>query len=349
MYATTTDGAPQQAARQALAGTGRTAGDLPTYLTDQVCAEAGIWAPDAAARALRQSRGDLVAAVGMLRVWAATLPHDLPVDLGDDDLRVVRRISSAFAEVPGGQWLGLAPELAGRVLDWDDPAPTAVATPEDSPGPPIHDESASEPDGVPVVGRLGRVRDLLAGANLNTGADDAPVCGLDPASTALSPDPDRPSRQAVLAGAEGAPLTAVAAAVMNGRREAILTELLVCHARVRLPHPRTGVGAEIGSVPCVTAEVALDALVDGTPGLVLGWGTTLGGNERRALSAALVDGALNDQADPPTVRLDTATVLTLTNASANNGFVDHLKLPHHASFASYLQRATPPNPDGSTQ
>ena len=136
MYATMHDGAGVAAAR-AIAAQQRAAdlelGQLPV-LEDQVCAEAGLWAPDAARRAIVQAGGDVPRAVSLLKVWAATLPHLDSCPVAEPDIRIERRVSSAYQDIPGGQWLGYAPDLAPRILSWDDdPEPTS-ATPRRWPG-----------------------------------------------------------------------------------------------------------------------------------------------------------------------------------------------------------------------
>ncbi len=131
MYATMQDG-PGLAAARAIAERQRVAdvGHGLPVLEDQVCAEAGVWAPDAARRAIAQAGGDVPRAVALLRVWAATLPHLHSCPVAESDIRIERRISSAYPEIPGGQWLGFAPDLAPRILSWDDePEPEPSATP----------------------------------------------------------------------------------------------------------------------------------------------------------------------------------------------------------------------------
>ena len=86
---------------------------------DQVMGEGGLYAPDLAALALSQAEGDLVEAAFLLRAYRSTLPrlgYSLPVR--GDEMRVVRRISSAFKDVPGGQLLGRTRDYTQRLLDF---------------------------------------------------------------------------------------------------------------------------------------------------------------------------------------------------------------------------------------
>ena len=76
-------------------------------LIDQVMGESSLYAPRLAALALKQASGEPDEAVFLLRAFRSTLERpyvSLPVDTGA--MRVRRRISAAFKDVPGGQVLG---------------------------------------------------------------------------------------------------------------------------------------------------------------------------------------------------------------------------------------------------
>ncbi|MFG2884698.1 carbon-phosphorus lyase complex subunit PhnI [Streptomyces sp. NPDC048297] len=85
---------------------------------DRVMGEAGLWAPEYAARALRQAGGDPVDAAHLLRAHRTGLPRLAVSDpVHTAELRVARRISSAFRNPPGGQVLGRTLDYVGRLLD----------------------------------------------------------------------------------------------------------------------------------------------------------------------------------------------------------------------------------------
>ena len=298
-------------------------------LEEQVCAEAGLWETAAARRALDQSRGDAAHAVSMLRVWAATQPHVHALPVSPDDVAIIRRLSSAYPRIPGGQWLGLAPDLIPRQLDWTDD-PTS-APPERSADVMPSDSAADAPTRCTTP----RVRDLIDSAAVVPAPNDGD--GDDPARTVLMPPFTRASRLAMLARGETGALVALAALILGRRQEAVMVELTVGAAAIRVPHPRTDLPCSVAEVPITEVEVVLDADVGGRPGLATGWGASLGTVERRAISLALLDGAM--QADGELrepLTLDEQTVIAATDGPATNGFVEHLRLPHYASFAAYL-------------
>jgi alpha-D-ribose 1-methylphosphonate 5-triphosphate synthase subunit PhnI len=302
-------------------------------LEQQVCAEAGLWETAAARRALDQAHGDTPHAVSMLRVWAATQPHVRAFTVDPGDVAIVRRLSSAYPEIPGGQWLGFSPDLVPRQLNW------AQAPSVDEAGlTPSATAAAATGGDAPTRGGVRRVRDLIDGVSMVPQPDDGE--GEDPAHTVLVPPFTRASRLGLLARGETGALVALSALILGRRQEAVLVELTVGVARIRIPHPRTGAPCAAVDVPITEVEVVLDADVDGKPGLAMGWGASMGTVERRGISLALLDAAM--QADGELreqLVLDEQTVIAATDGSATNGFVEHLRLPHYAGFAAYLAQA----------
>src|SRR6202049_4526238 len=74
---------------------------------DRVMAEGALYDPDLAALAVKQARGDLIEAIFLLRAYRTTWPRLVasePIDTAD--MRVERRISATFKDLPGGQLLG---------------------------------------------------------------------------------------------------------------------------------------------------------------------------------------------------------------------------------------------------
>ena len=326
MYASMHENDALDAARTvALRASTRKGNTNTQVLEEQVCAEAGLWETTAARRALDQSRGDAAHAVSMLRVWAATQPHVHALPVAPDDIAIVRRLSSAYPRIPGGQWLGVAPELMSRQLNWTD-------EPVDGEGAETLGDRAGD---APTRATTPRVRDLIDTANVV--ATPADGDGDDPARTVLMPPFTRADRLALLARGETGALVALAALILGRRQEAVMVELTVSIAAIRVVHPRTGVPCAVADVPVTEAEVVLDSAVDGRPGLATGWGASLGTVERRAISLALLDGAM--QADGELrepLMLDEQTLIAATDGPATHGFVEHLRLPHYASFAAYL-------------
>ena len=82
-------------------------------------AEGSLYDRDLAALAIKQAQGDLIEAAFLLRAYRTTLPrfaHARPVDTAA--MRIARRISAIFKDLPGGQVLGPTYDYTHRLLDF---------------------------------------------------------------------------------------------------------------------------------------------------------------------------------------------------------------------------------------
>ena len=85
----------------------------------RVMTEGSLYDPELAGLAIKQSSGDLVEAIFLLRAYRTTLPRlgvSLPVDTSK--MTLWRRISATFKDLPGGQILGPTYDYTHRLLDF---------------------------------------------------------------------------------------------------------------------------------------------------------------------------------------------------------------------------------------
>ena len=71
---------------------------------DRIMGEGSLYAPELAALAFKQAAGDTFEAAFILRSFRTTLPrigYTAPLNTGN--MRITRRISAAFKDIPGGQ------------------------------------------------------------------------------------------------------------------------------------------------------------------------------------------------------------------------------------------------------
>lgn len=88
-------------------------------LIDRIMSEAGLYAPDYAALALKQCEGSPEEAVFLLRAYRSTLPRNYTSrTVSGEQMHIRRRISSAFKDIPGGQVLGPTYDYVHRLLDF---------------------------------------------------------------------------------------------------------------------------------------------------------------------------------------------------------------------------------------
>src|SRR5215475_8800089 len=85
---------------------------------DRVMAEGSLYDKELAALAIVQARGDLIEAIFLVRAYRTTLPrfgYTRPVDTGA--MKIERRVSATFKDLPGGQLLGPTFDYTHRLLD----------------------------------------------------------------------------------------------------------------------------------------------------------------------------------------------------------------------------------------
>jgi alpha-D-ribose 1-methylphosphonate 5-triphosphate synthase subunit PhnI len=317
---------------------------------DQVMGEGGLYAPDLAALAFRQAEGDMAEASFMVRAYRSTLPrlgYALPVS--GNDMRVVRRISSTFRDVPGGQLLGRTRDYTQRLLDLDaetsdrhaaaDPAaanghlPNGVA---ETPAAPAWDDHPMKvSDAMRAMGLIGQLPE--------------PDGDTEPADITRQSMRFPVSRSAWLQGlarAETGALVCLAYSSMRGYgggAHGTIAELRVGEWPIRMTHPLTGQPLTIGHVRVTECEMTggqkqKDAR-PGDPRYGLSYGLVFGQNERKAISMSLLDSSLmagSTEEGNPAPANDQEMVLSNTDGIESFGFVEHLKLPHFVTFGSGL-------------
>lgn len=337
-----------------IAGSGRlTPGQVRAgarLLIAQVMGEGGLYAPDLAALAIGQAEGDPIEAAFLLRAFRSTLPRlGYSVPAGRDAFRVRRRISSAFKDVPGGQLLGRTRDYTQRLLDLDGSfAGTALAAMAARNG---DDGAGAGPDAFPPVIAELRAEGLLA-APAAPGIDSEEP--FDVTREAPRYPAPRAARLQMLARGETGFMVAMAYSSLRGFGAAhpTLAELRSGEQPVRIRHPLTGSPVSVGHVVLTEVEAVNHAATGVGAGghadlgrddeaapaagqFDLGYGVVFGQHERKAIAMAVLDLGLGKGGGPPA---DEQFVLQHCDPIEASGSVEHLKLPHHVTFQSQLDR-----------
>jgi alpha-D-ribose 1-methylphosphonate 5-triphosphate synthase subunit PhnI len=309
-------------------------------LTSRIVSEGGLYHPKLAALAIKQSQGDTLEAAFALRAYRSTMPRlmETPVQ-NTGHMRLIRRISSAFKDIPGGQMLGPTYDYALRLmrLDLTNESPEkfrdiARQFLEETP-------ESNLPDNFPKVVEALREEGLLPPAQASTvepfDITREPLIFPVPRSAALS----------TMARAETGSLLALAYSNMRGYGDVhpTIAELRVGYLPVMLPHPITGELVEVGEVLMTECEVVAmyeDDNNRGKPTFTLGYGACFGHNEVKAISMAILDRALQkgmkDGASNPSE--DPEFVLLHVDGVDSMGFASHYKMPHYVTFQSDMDR-----------
>ncbi|HGE7373463.1 TPA: carbon-phosphorus lyase complex subunit PhnI [Klebsiella aerogenes] len=296
---------------------------------DRVMTEGGIADRELAALALKQASGDNVEAIFLLRAYRTTLPRlavSEPVDTAG--MRLERRISAVYKDIPGGQLLGPTYDYTHRLLDF-----TLLANGE----PPSVQKAGSETQPTP------HVFNLLAQQGLAKAEAD---CGAPPDDITRTPPVypcSRSSRlQQLVRGDEGY-LLALAYSTQRGygRNHPFAGEIRSGYVQVEIVPEELGFSVNIGELLLTECEM-VNGFVDPedeTPHFTRGYGLTFGMSERKAMAMALVDRALQapeygEEISGPAQ--DEEFVLAHADNVEAAGFVSHLKLPHYVDFQAEL-------------
>jgi alpha-D-ribose 1-methylphosphonate 5-triphosphate synthase subunit PhnI len=309
---------------------------------NRVMAEGSLYDPDLAALAIKQSRGDLIEAVFLIRAYRTTLPRfgaSSPIDTGR--MALARRISATFKDLPGGQILGPTFDYTHRLLDFalmaEGEAPAAVpATPIP---PPEAEGRAHLLAAVPhVTGFLNRDGLIQTEAPGDATPPDLTREPMElPATRALR-------LQALTRGDEGFVLSMAYSTQRGyGRTHAFVGELRIGTVAVELEIPELGFAVEIGEIEVTECETVnqFTGSKSEPPQFTRGYGLVFGQTERKAISMSLVDRALRwkelgeDFIGAPAQ--DEEFVLMHADNVQATGFLEHIKLPHYVDFQSELE------------
>ncbi|MFI7614592.1 carbon-phosphorus lyase complex subunit PhnI [Nonomuraea terrae] len=305
---------------------------------DRVMGEGGLWAPELAARALRQAEGDVQEAAQLIRAHRSTLPrvaYSEPVHA--DELRVSRRISPAFRNPPGSQLLGRTLDYVGRLLDLmpEEQAKARADRPEPAPDPEPPHVNGEDPRRPPRLLGLLRSMDLL----VERRTDDDPE-PYDITRAPVRPGVPRSARLTAMARAETGSLVHLwySSTFQPGRHNHEFPgEVRHGALPVRVRHPLTGNPVTVAGVRVTEVETIddLDRAEEDRSRLDVGYGMCFGHNERKAIAMAGLD--LLVHRDGGRSGLEQEVLLTLDGIEAS-GFLEHLKLPHYVDFRSVLDR-----------
>ena len=301
---------------------------------DRVMAEGSLYDPYLASLAIKQAMGDLVEAAFLLRAYRTTLARfgsSQPVDT--TGMWIKRRISSTFKDIPGGQILGPTFDYVHRLLEFE-----LAET-----GAPVPDAPQSD---APVGDHIPRVMRLLEQDGLvvseEPDEDESQVGDLTRAPLEF-PAPRDIRLQNLSRGDEGF-LLAMAYSTQRGygSNHPFVAECRVGEVPVELIIDELDIPVQIGRIQVTEFEITTSFVGSKIekPRFTRGYGLVFGHNERKAMSMAILDRALQTREYDEDVEApgqDEEFVLYHSDNVESSGFVQHLKLPHYVDFQGDLE------------
>jgi alpha-D-ribose 1-methylphosphonate 5-triphosphate synthase subunit PhnI len=308
---------------------------------DRVMTEGSLYDPELAALAIKQSSGDLVEAIFLLRAYRTTLPRfgsTLPLQTAN--MRLDRRISATFKDLPGGQMLGPTFDYTQRLLDFSLLASQEEPTADEFVAPSEQSPSNQEASHFP------RVVDLLNDEALiekSSSIQDAEP-SVDLTREPLSFPASRATRLQNLARADEGFLLSMAYSTQRGysHTHPFVGEIRMGSLEIEIDVEELGFAISMGDIEFTECEMINQFAGNKStpPQFTRGYGLTFGHCERKAMAMSLVDRALRaeelgEKVDSPAQMQE--FVLSHSDSLEASGFVQHLKLPHYVDFQSELE------------
>lgn len=322
--------------------------DQMRLAVDRVMGEGSLYAPELAALALKQSEGDTLEASFLLRAFRSTLPrnhYSLPADT--TQMRIIRRISAAFKDIPGGQYLGPTRDYTKRLLDFklleegqqhirdfmaEYLSEALLKSPDESPEP-----LPTFPKVIDLLHQEG----LLCISEMEASHEIKEIDDITRQS--LRFPASRSMRLQTLARGETGSMMAIAYSSMRGYGaiHPCLGELRVGYIELSISHPLIeGETITVGEVLITEVELIArmeDRGKDSIARFTLGYGICFGQNEIKAISMATLDRTMMSE-NPQAPAEDEEFVLYHIDGIEASGFASHWKLPHYVDFQADLNR-----------
>ena len=302
-----------------------------SLLVDRVMSEAGLYAKEYAALALKQCEGSVEEAVFLLRAYRSTLKRSYDTYVADTkNMRIVRRISSAFKDIQGGQILGATYDYTHRLMHFGLKNDDAKDLHERM------EEMVEGQEPVPME-PCGRVSDELKTEGLIERFPINEEPPYDITENLLEFPASRSARLQTLTRADAGFISGLAYSALRGFGQVHPTvgELRTGYVELEIPYlQQEGETLWIGEVMLTEVEIFNEAEAKDCLKLACGYGAVFGRNENKAIAMAVIDRELDAGGDYPTQ--DEEFVLMHGDSLEMNGFISHLKLPHYVTFQSKL-------------
>lgn len=302
-----------------------------SLLIDKIMSEAGLYAPYYAALALKQCEGSVEEAVFLLRAYRSTLKRNFYTNVIDTrKMRMVRRISAAFKDIPGGQMLGATYDYTHRLMDFDIANEDAKAMYEKM-------QALFRQQEKQEIGEYGRVSDELKKEGLLDTYPQNDTEAYDVTTNLLEFPAPRSAVLQTLTRADAGYISGLAYSVLRGFGQVHPTvgELRSGYIGLEIPYLYgEDESIYIGEILLTEVESFNQAEDENELKLASGYGAVFGRNENKAIAMSVLDRELEKGGDYPPQ--DQEFVLMHGDCLEMNGFIAHLKLPHYVTFQSKL-------------
>ena len=301
-----------------------------TLSVDRVMSEGSLYDKDLSALAIKQSRGDLIEAIFLIRAYRTTLPRigsSNPIDTSK--MLCLRRISATFKDIPGKQKLGPTFDYTHRLLDFK-----LLADGEYEKAKIEKYDDKEIPHVLSFLNKEGLIQKEIPSGKTSKDITRNPINFPLTRSERL---------QSLSRGDEGF-LLGLAYSTQRGyaRNHAFVGELRTGYVEVQFEIPELGIEINIADVMFTECESVNQ--FKGSKKIpaqfTRGYGLVFGQLERKAISMALVDRSMRwkefGEEYLGVAAQDEEFVISHCDNIQATGFLEHIKLPHYVDFQAEL-------------
>lgn len=298
-----------------------------TFSIDRVMSEGSLYSKKLAAQAIKRSAGDLLNASFFLRAHRSSCQRiGISRIIDINNMRLSRRISSAFKDIEGGQLLGPSNDYEIKLL--------VDLKKED-----VNIEEYSNKDCV-IKSALSPLRedDLIKKLPKDKQAWDITR------NYPSAPYP-RSSVLQVMSRAETGSLLCVGYTTMRGYGDIHPTigDLRIGELDIEFTHPFTKKDVKVGSIEATAVECVgtFNQDENGDTKLTTGFGFCFGKNETKAISMSMIDLSLYNThysvGGEHIIAADFDMIMHHLDGIESFGMTNHFKLPHYVTFQTDYQ------------
>ena len=296
------------------------------FAIDKIMSEGSLYTRKLAKIAIEKSAGDLLNAAFFIRAHRSSCQRiGIASTINIEELRLYRRISSAFKDIQGGQILGASNDYEVKlILDKKNKKMSLRGCSKEN----IVLKSALHP---------------LREENL---VKSLPYEEMPWDITRAFPQSPYP-RSAVLqvmSRGEGGSMLGFAYTTMRGYGDVhpTIADLRLGVAEVKFKHPFLDKEVKIGEIDVTACESAgsFNKMENGEVKLTTGFGFCFGFNETKAISMSILDLSLYNKAfsiGDKSIASDFEMIMHHIDGIESQGFTNHFKLPHYVTFQADLQ------------
>jgi alpha-D-ribose 1-methylphosphonate 5-triphosphate synthase subunit PhnI len=301
------------------------------FSCDRVMAEGALYTEKLAAKAIRLSGGDLLEASFYVRAHRSTCQRIGTVEeLDTDEIHILRRISSAFKDIKGGQILGPSCDYVIRLF-------SSLKNREE-----IEDSFVTEADTATI--RVKSALHSLRQEDRITILENMESEPFDVTRSFPLPPYSRSAVMQIMARGETGSLLAFAYTSMRGYGDVHPTigDLRLGMADIVFKHPFSQNRVKIGTVKITACESVGSFSPDPKDGklrLSVGFGFCFGFNETKAIAMSILDLAMSHKGysvGGQAIAANPEIIVHHVDAIESMGFTNHFKLPHYVTFQADL-------------